>query len=85
MEEIVCGHHDWSLLDVVLYRPFIMVHFIFLDIISLNKSKFCEYVDSIYPIQFEIKESTDTDTSASYLLMSTKQYVQSNTDHCTYM
>lgn len=44
-----------------------MVHFIFLDIISLNKSKFCEYVDSIYPIQFEIKESTDTDTSASYL------------------
>ena len=35
--------------------------------LSLNNSRFGDFVDRIYPIEFEIKETTDTDTSASYI------------------
>jgi hypothetical protein len=35
------------------------------DVLSLNT--FDEIVDRIYPIEFEIKDTTDTDMSASYL------------------
>ena len=35
------------------------------DVLSLNT--FDELVDRIYPIEFEIKDTTDTDMSASYL------------------
>ena len=34
---------------------------------SLNNSRFGDFVDRIYPIELEIKDSTDTDRSASYL------------------
>jgi hypothetical protein len=37
------------------------------DVLSLNNSRFCDFVDGIYPIELEIKDITDTDTSASYL------------------
>ena len=37
------------------------------DVLSLNNSKFCNFVDRIYPIDLEIKDTTDTDRSASYL------------------
>ena len=37
------------------------------DVISLNNSRFCDLVDCIYPIELEIKDTTDTDRSASYL------------------
>ena len=37
------------------------------DVLSLNNSRFCNFVDRIYPIELEIKDTTDTDTSASYL------------------
>jgi hypothetical protein len=37
------------------------------DVLSLNNSRFCDFVDRIYPIELEIKDITDTDTSASYL------------------
>jgi hypothetical protein len=37
------------------------------DVLSLNNSRFCDFVDRIYPIELEIKDTTDTDTSASYL------------------
>jgi hypothetical protein len=37
------------------------------DVLSLNNSKFCDFVDRIYPIDLEIKDTTDTDMSASYL------------------
>jgi hypothetical protein len=37
------------------------------DVLSLNNSKFCDFVDCIYPIDLEIKDTTDTDMSASYL------------------
>jgi hypothetical protein len=37
------------------------------DVLSLNNSRFGEFVDRIYPIELEIKDTTDTDRSASYL------------------
>ena len=37
------------------------------DVLSLNNSKFGDYVDLIYPIELEIKYTTDTEGSASYL------------------
>ena len=36
------------------------------DVFSLNNSRFCDFVDHIYPIELEI-DTTDTDRSASYL------------------
>jgi hypothetical protein len=35
------------------------------DVLSLNKSRLGDFVDRIYPIELEIKDTTDTDTSAS--------------------
>jgi len=37
------------------------------DVISLNNSRFVDCVDHIYPIELEIKDTTETDMSASYL------------------
>jgi hypothetical protein len=37
------------------------------DVLSLNNANFGEYVDRIYPIEHEIKDTTATNTSASYL------------------
>jgi len=37
------------------------------DVLSLNNSKFGEFVDRIYPIELEIKDTTHTARSASYL------------------
>jgi len=37
------------------------------DVLSLNNSRFGDFVDCIYPIELEIKETTDTDRSAAYL------------------
>jgi hypothetical protein len=36
------------------------------DVLSLNNSRFGDFVDRIYPIEFEIKNTTDTDRSVSY-------------------
>ena len=37
------------------------------DILSLNNSRFGDFVDCIYPIEPEIKDTTDADRSVSYL------------------
>jgi hypothetical protein len=37
------------------------------DILSLNNSRFGDFVDRIYSIELEIKDTTDTDRSASYI------------------
>ena len=37
------------------------------DVLSLNNFRLGDFVDRIYPIELEIKDITDTDTSASYL------------------
>lgn len=42
--------------------------FYYLDnVLPLRNSKLCDYVDGIYLTEIEIKDSTDTDWSASYL------------------
>jgi hypothetical protein len=35
--------------------------------LSLNNSRFGDFGDRIYPIELEIKDTTNTDRSASYL------------------
>ena len=37
------------------------------DVLSLNNSKFGEYVEQIYPFDLEVKDTTDTAKSVSYL------------------
>ena len=37
------------------------------DVPPLNNSRFGDFVDRIYPIELEIKDTTDTDRSASYI------------------
>jgi hypothetical protein len=35
------------------------------DVLSLNNSRFCDFVDRIYRIELEIKDTTDSDTDRS--------------------
>ena len=37
------------------------------DVLSMNNPNFKDYLHLIYPSELEIKETTDTSTSASYL------------------
>ena len=37
------------------------------DVLSLNNTKFAEYLEFIYPCELEIKETTETVASSSYL------------------
>ena len=37
------------------------------EVLSLNNSRFGDFVDSIYPIELEIKDTTDTYRSALYV------------------
>jgi hypothetical protein len=37
------------------------------DVLSLNNSRFGDFVDRIYLVEIEIKDIPDTDSSASYL------------------
>ena len=37
------------------------------DVLSLNNSRLGDFVDRIYPIELEIKNTTDTDRPASYI------------------
>ena len=37
------------------------------DVLSLNNSRFGDFVDRVHPTELEIKDTTDTDRSASYL------------------
>ena len=37
------------------------------DVLSLNNYRFGDFVDRVHPIELEIKDTTDTDRSASYL------------------
>ena len=39
------------------------------DVLSLNNSRFGDFVDRIYPIELEVKDTTDTDRSPSYLYL----------------
>jgi len=37
------------------------------DVLSLNNSRFSNYLHLLYPNQLEVKDTTDTQMSASYL------------------
>ena len=37
------------------------------DVFSINRPKFGDYIDYIYPVELEIKDTTDADHQASYL------------------
>jgi len=50
-----------------LVRSFNFTLFYKDDVISLINSRFGDFVDRIYPIDLELKDTTDTDRSASYL------------------
>ena len=51
-----------------LARSFNVTYYIWIyDILSLNNSRFDDFVDRIYPIGLAIKDTTDTDWSAAYL------------------
>jgi len=39
------------------------------DVRTLNNPKFGDFVDLVYPIKLEIKDTTETDRSASYLAL----------------
>ena len=51
------------------------------DVLSLNNSRFGDFVDRIYPIgiKLEIKDTTDTDRSASYLDLHLEMAVKNET------
>jgi hypothetical protein len=53
--------------DKKLARSFNFTFHYIDDVLSLNISRFGHFVDGIYPIELEIKNTTDTDRSASYL------------------
>jgi hypothetical protein len=48
------------------------------DALSLKNSNFGDYVNSIYPIELEIKDTIDTATSASYLDLLEEIYSETN-------
>ena len=37
------------------------------DVLSINNPKFWDYIDYIYPVELEIKDTTDADHQGSYL------------------
>jgi hypothetical protein len=37
------------------------------DVLSLNNSRFGDFVDRIYPIELKVNDTTDSDRSAAYL------------------
>ncbi|KAK3085481.1 hypothetical protein FSP39_004051 [Pinctada imbricata] len=48
--------------DILSYRPFEPS-----DVLSINNPKFADYLSSIYPSEFEVNQTTETNNSASYL------------------
>jgi hypothetical protein len=59
-----------------LARSFIFTFHYIDDVFSVNNSRFVNCVDRIYPIELEIKNTTDTDASASYLDLYLKLEIQ---------
>ena len=57
------------MIQTLLARSFNFTFHYIDDVLSLNNSRFSDFDDRIYPIyiELEIKDSTDTDRSASYL------------------
>ena len=58
---------QFVLVEQLLARSFNFMFRCIDDVLSLNNSRFGDFVDRIYPIELEINDTTDTDRSASYL------------------
>ena len=56
-----------SIIRTNLARSFNFTFHFINDVLSVNNCKFGDFVDGIYPIELEIKNTTDTDRSTSYL------------------
>ena len=41
------------------------------DVLSLNNSKFVDFVERIYPFELEIKDTTDTDSYRAFISLPT--------------
>ena len=37
------------------------------DVLAISNCKFCDFVDHLYPVQIEIKDTIETNMSASYI------------------
>jgi hypothetical protein len=53
--------------DKKLVRSFNFTYRYIDDVLAINNSKFVDYLDSIYPPELEIKDTTDSSTQTSYL------------------
>ena len=53
--------------EKVLARSFNFTYRYIDDVLSLNNSRFSDYLDQIYPDELEIKDTTDSSNSAAYL------------------
>jgi hypothetical protein len=79
LDEIELSRFDWYLCEAdfiqgllkknekKLARSFNFMFCYLDDVLSLSNSRFGDFVDRIYPIELEIKDTTDTDRSVSYL------------------
>ena len=55
------------------------------NVLSLNKSRSCDLVDRIYLIELEIKDTTDTDRTASYFDLHLEGFKFSHCELSIYM
>jgi hypothetical protein len=60
------GTYSWSFVTYIFHSGQLTRSFNFMfryidDVLSLNNTRFCDFVDRIYPIELEIKDTTDTD------------------------
>jgi hypothetical protein len=63
------NHKLWNIVSSERYIFHMQVLFTFRyidDVLSLNNSRFGDFVDRIYSIEIEIKDTSDTNRSASY-------------------
>jgi hypothetical protein len=79
--EVNSGPPEWQAVPTPLVAPVVFLkkyekklarsfNFTFCyidDVLSRENSRFGDFVDHIYPINLEIKDTTNTDSSASYL------------------
>jgi hypothetical protein len=72
--EIYISRHYNRFLDIMSHRELCCSHSSFHstlryidDVLSINNDQFHSHIDSIYPSELEIKDTTESSTSASYL------------------
>ena len=68
----LCEHRNGcSSIDAnILRASFVSVQFHIMyidDVLSINNPEFENYLGQMYPVEFEIKDTTESNTSASYL------------------